>query len=367
MCGNKQKGMALVMVMILLVVLSVMATSLMFLSQTETWCSLNYRLMTQARYGAEAGVNKAVNYLLNNYTAPTTGGADPLSNYTLNATGVTFPATTGDLVGATYNNSAVALSSNPNITPNYPVSSVKTGFNTATSGSLSADNTTINYTASAVLLSMRQVTSYGTATPTTIQTWRITGTANISGVASAQVEVSTVLERQSFPENSYAMFASSATCGAITFYGNASITSYDSRNITYNSNGTVATTPSGGNVGTNGNFTESGTTTVYGNLSSPRTGVGTCNSGNPDAWTSSGQASVHGMIKLPHPTVSPTPAAPSPMPPATSMSMTKNSTCPTLTLPSACSVALSPAVGFVLAPGTSAAPSTYGNISMSGG
>ena len=33
----------------------------MFLSQTETYASMNYRLMSLARYGAEAGVEKAAN------------------------------------------------------------------------------------------------------------------------------------------------------------------------------------------------------------------------------------------------------------------------------------------------------------------
>ena len=44
--------------------LSVLGASLMFLSQTETYASLNYRVMSQARYAAEAGVQKAANFLL---------------------------------------------------------------------------------------------------------------------------------------------------------------------------------------------------------------------------------------------------------------------------------------------------------------
>src|SRR5579863_4455617 len=147
MSRDKQKGMALVLVIILLVVLSVMTTSLMFLSQTETWSSVNYRLMTQSRYGAEAGINQAVNFLLNSYTPPTTGGADPLSNYVMNATGVTYPATNGDLVGVTYNGHAVVLSSNPAVASNYPVSAVKNSFNSSALGSLTAGYSTVNYTA----------------------------------------------------------------------------------------------------------------------------------------------------------------------------------------------------------------------------
>ena len=43
----------------------------MLLSQTETYSSMNYRLMSQARYGAESGVHKATNYLLYTYVRPT--------------------------------------------------------------------------------------------------------------------------------------------------------------------------------------------------------------------------------------------------------------------------------------------------------
>ena len=43
--------------------LSVLAASLMFLSQTETYASMNYRMMSQARYGAEAGVQKAADFI----------------------------------------------------------------------------------------------------------------------------------------------------------------------------------------------------------------------------------------------------------------------------------------------------------------
>ena len=75
---SKQKGAALIFAMIFVLVLSIMAASLMFLSQSETWSSMNYRLMTQSRYGAEAGLHAAANYFMNSYTLPNTTGSDPL-------------------------------------------------------------------------------------------------------------------------------------------------------------------------------------------------------------------------------------------------------------------------------------------------
>ncbi len=76
---SNEKGTAMLFAIILVLVLSVMAASMMFLSQSETWASMNYRLMTQTRYGAEAGVHAAANFLLNNYVppAPTAGTPPP--------------------------------------------------------------------------------------------------------------------------------------------------------------------------------------------------------------------------------------------------------------------------------------------------
>ena len=72
----EEKGIALVLSLFLMTAMSVLGASLMFLSQTETYSSMNYRLMSQARYGAEAGIHKAANYLIypSSYTPPANGG-----------------------------------------------------------------------------------------------------------------------------------------------------------------------------------------------------------------------------------------------------------------------------------------------------
>jgi type II secretory pathway component PulK len=78
---SDEKGIALLLSLFLIVALSVVAGSLMFLAQTETYSSLNYRLMSQARYGAEAGLQRAANHLMYSYTAPTATGTDAISAY----------------------------------------------------------------------------------------------------------------------------------------------------------------------------------------------------------------------------------------------------------------------------------------------
>ncbi len=336
---TKERGVALILALILLLVLSVMAVSLMFLSQTETWSSLNYRLMSQARDGAEAGVNAAVNFLLYSYTPP--GGAgDALSNYTMTASPVT------------YSGRPVILSANTNKSSNYPVSSVQDSFNTAGHGGLTAGYTTVNYGAYATLLSMQQVTVYGSTTPATIQTWQITSDGSINGIRNAQVEVSAILERPITPVFTYAAFATSNGCSALTFGGGGTTNSYDSSTVV---GGVASTQPYGGNVGTNGNLSTSGNpTTINGSLSTPRAGVGTCTANNVTAWTDNQGTVTGGIVELPQPVNYPPPDPPSPAPPTTNVSL-NNGNC-------------SSTPGCVGDKGTyTFVPGSYGNVSLNGG
>src|SRR5690242_9672423 len=135
---SNEKGVALLMTLILVLVISVMAASMMLLAQSETLSSANYRLMTQARYGAEAGLHAAANYLTNSATGyPGIGTSDPITAYNINVS----PVTAGG--------NPVVLSSLSGVTANYPVTAVKTAFTTASSNSLSVGPNTVNYTASA--------------------------------------------------------------------------------------------------------------------------------------------------------------------------------------------------------------------------
>src|SRR5947207_14156811 len=110
MTTHSERGIALVLALFLMSALSVLAASLMLLSQTETYASMNYRMMSQARYGAEAGVQKAGNFLFDTaqYTKPSTAGADLLANYDYTSSPVK------------YNGQPVVLSSIPGVASNYP-------------------------------------------------------------------------------------------------------------------------------------------------------------------------------------------------------------------------------------------------------
>jgi Tfp pilus assembly protein PilX len=298
---SNEKGVALVFTLFLMASLSALAVSLMFLSQTETSSTRNYRTMSQARYAGEAGVHKAINYLTGTaYVAPSS-----FSNYNLTVAPVTCTsgcASTGPVV----------LSSLPGVSSNYPDSTVATAFSTAVQGTLAVGTGTVTYGASARLMSMRQVQSYGGGLKT-IQSWEITASGTVPGALPATVEVTALLERTVVDAQTFAVFATGTGCGAISMNGNAGTGSYDS------ATGISTLVDTGGNLGTNGNLTIVGSVDVHGSLSSPRPGVGNCIDGSGvTALTESGSAHVDtGVVQLPQPLNFETPALPSPMPPVT--------------------------------------------------
>ncbi len=220
---SKQKGVALIFALIFILVLSITAASLMFLSQSETWSSLNYRLMTQSRYGAEAGLHAAANYLMNTYPQPGVSVTDPLSAYNMTVSPVTLAAgVTPIALGPTMNG----------ISANYPIAATLTNFNTNTQGSLTAGNNTVSYSVSAELLVMRQVRECQNLQNLTAQLWRLTSHGDIgvvtTAVRNAEVEVSALLESHVLPCYNYAGFATGNGCGSISFNGGGTIDSYNS-------------------------------------------------------------------------------------------------------------------------------------------
>ena len=355
---SSESGIALVFAMFMVLIASSLASSLMFISQTETLSTMNYTTMSQARYGAESGVHSAANYLMFTYVSPG-DGADPLANYNMAVSPVT------------YNGNPVVLASDPTAS-NYPVEAKRTGFAqaTPTNATLTLNNRAIVYNATATLMSMRQITEAISGLPVTLQTWEITGVARASGAGSAEVEVSATIERQEVSLFRYAAFATYTGCEALKFGGGATTDSYDSRELVAVPNGNGANQPPtpdlwGSSVGTNGNLTELGSTTaIHGSLSTPRTGVGNCTNNNITGLTQTGGATVDdGMIQLPQTVTYPSPGAPNPLPPTTNMQFQKNSGCPNGV--NYCTA--QSGVGATITPPSANTVVTLGDVSVTGG
>jgi len=294
-----ERGVALILALLATLALSALTASLMLLSRTETWSGMNYRMLAQTRYGAEAGLHQTVNYLLNSYTPPGSV-ADPISSYDTTVSPVT------------YNGKPVVLSSLSAVPSNYPVASVATTFNAGTPGTLADDTFNVAYGSYATLLSLHQGNVYGSTTTTlvTVMTWQITSDGSIAGPRSATQEVSAILEQQFSRPFSYAVFATGSGCNTLQLSAGGTVDSYDS------ATSTVVTQPSGGNVGTNGSLGPSTTATINGSLSLPRTGVGGCPA-QPVPPTVTG-----GVIELPQTVLFPAPTPSTP--PTGSVSLSTN-------------------------------------------
>ena len=321
MIRSDERGVALIITLFMVLILSVLGSALAFVSRTETLSSLNYKTMSQARYGAESGIHRAANYLLWSYTPPN----NPLE--------MVLYDTTVTPVRLLANNSPVVLDSDVNAA-NYPDVVQRNAFANAFNAPLVVNNGTVTYRARATLLAMRQIDDpFSPGTQITLQTWQVTGGAVLSGAGAADVEVSAVIERQAVPIFKYAAFATDPGCDALRFGGGATTNSFDSS--MYGGAGLPGIDAWGGNVGTNGNMNEIGATTaIHGSLSTPRTGVGGCNGGNGGAvpaLTVSGGATVDdGLVQLPQAVPFPTPPLPNPLPPTGNWSF--NGACHAMTV-----------------------------------
>jgi hypothetical protein len=357
---SSEDGIALVLAMFMVLLISLVGASLVTTGRTETLSSLNYKGLSQARYAAESGLNAATHYLLYQYTPPGTDAGDPLNNYDMTVSPVT------------YQNAAVVLTSD-GTTAHYPITDKQTNFKTYSHyENLMMNTSKATYSARARLLSMKVFTDAFTNQPVTVQTWEVTGVGSLNGAGASNVEVSAIIERQSVSAFRYAAFAAYKGCSALNFGGGGSTDSYSST-APLGGGGYPTTTASGGNVGTNGNLDESGVTTVInGTLSTPRAGVGNCTANNVTALSYAGAADLDqkvtgGLVELPQTVKQPDPAQISPAPPTTSLTIGKTDGCTDV---SACTPlqAGSPlkTYGLTIAPAAGVVQS-MGNVTLTGG
>jgi len=245
-----ERGVSLVIALLTMVIISLLAAGIIFVSRTETTTTANYKQLAQARYAAEAGVQRTVNWLQNNYTAPT-------SSAPFNSAAVPVKCASG----CTTNGAAVVLSAISGVPSNYPDSAVASAYNTALSNQPLTDLSTATYSTSATLVSMGGNGVSWLGTTGAVQTWRITSQGNIAGIVAATVQVNATFERGGTPIFGYAVFATGTACPTINFSSSGYTDSYDSSLGSYAS--TVQTT--GGDIGTNGSLTMSGSSTINGN------------------------------------------------------------------------------------------------------
>jgi hypothetical protein len=290
---------ALILVLLILLTLSVVTASLVFTTQTEIWTTTNYRVMTQARYAAEAGAQQAALWLANPnnsstmYTAPT--------SYTgFNTAVLPVQDTSGHTIILTADGATTAY---------YPDTTVKDNFATALANQPVPGMTGATYAVNATLISM-------TAGSPPAQVWEINSTGNVSGVRSAKVSVKERIERVVSSTPAYAIFATSTACNALTFSGNVTTDSFNSDNGTY----AATHTNSSGDMGTNGSLLASGSpgVTIHGAFYSPLpASKGSCPA-NSYNWSGTGSIDAGARV-LPGAWTPPAPKSPTGTPTSSSV------------------------------------------------
>src|SRR5438132_5692856 len=169
---KRNRGIALIVALLTLLVLSTLGTSLLFITETEIRTSYNFKLLTQARYAAEAGTQSTLNWLVYSYNPP---ASFPTGQWDLNASPVT------------YNGATVVLSAMTGQTRTYPVSSVQDTFKNALQEQPVGGDATLTYSVTATLQSVRLITPIGSGTQKPLMKWLIRSQGSVGG-SQAQVE-----------------------------------------------------------------------------------------------------------------------------------------------------------------------------------
>jgi Tfp pilus assembly protein PilV len=211
---EREQGIALILVLLAMLVLSVLAAAMVFTARSETFASYNYKLDTQADYLAKAGIQRAINWFrsshyravseseANTYYNVTSTGS-PFNLYTSNASPVVCKS------GCSSSNSPVQLIGFGGGSSNYPAIDNTEGTARQVAAAFASDlndpaNTRLEagpsdsgfFNINAVLLNYQTV-NVGymppfTATP--VETWLITSQATWTGGSGSSTAIATAEE-----------------------------------------------------------------------------------------------------------------------------------------------------------------------------
>ena len=339
--GSEDSGVALILVLLAILVLTTLAAAMVFSARSETLASYNYRVGTQAEYIALAGVQRALNFFNSSsyapvppassttYYAASTYAVNPVNLFFSNSTPVTCTAScssTGNVVLGTSIGSSL-----------FPPSAATGGVNVVTNWVAAMNNQTLsdgvggtaNYTVTATLLEYHTVNNAFFGVPATgcadalsatgicrqpFEVWQVTSTgtwnSNIGGGAALPtVQVVATISPMFLP------FFGSALYGLcnVTISGNVCTDSYNSTVGNYGASATSCVTPatgtsnaqsSGAGIGSNGGVTINGGSNIIGG------NVTYANQSSPSSCNTGFQGSSMGVVGsvLPGPAVPPPPS-----------------------------------------------------------
>lgn len=272
---DRESGIALIMALLCLFVVSTLAVGVMYSTQSEIWTSANYRAATQARYIAEAGAQQALNYLQTQYQPPVLFTTAGQTTYDFTNLPVMYKTTNKPLVLATsgmplrYADTYTAMDSTQDTAfQNYFAdAAAKTPF--------ASVSTSARFDVAVQLLTAVQGTD---GSGKWLMRWKIVSLGTLPTVGGqARVQVVEVVDNVSVvglpgggpPAPTYAagVFATGTGCNAISMSGGQYTNSYNSK--TSKGNKTPPFTGAGGDVATYGNISLTNGAYIIGNVFSP--------------------------------------------------------------------------------------------------
>lgn len=288
---GRESGIALVMALLCLFVISTLAVGVMYSTQSEIWTTANYRATTQARYLAEAGAQQALNYLQSQFSPP----ADFTTNFTLTGMPVIYTASGKSVILATsgfptssgYSDTygsgmgTLEAAQDTNFQNYFATAATQTPYAALTGSSGCSGSACPHFDVMLQLLTAVQGTDGKWLTR-----WKVIsdGTLSTVGGSTARVQVVEVVDNvtivsstsNSTPNYDAAVFATNTGCNAITFSGGQYTNSYNSATQAGVTSPVLANT--GGDVATFGNVSVTNGAYVIGNVFTPFYNVGTAGS-----------------------------------------------------------------------------------------
>jgi len=250
---GSERGMALVFTLLGLLLLSMLAASLMFVTSAGSFASTAFKSQMQASFAANTGVQAALNWF-RTYYAP---------NWLDNPTGIATTATAYLLTvqPPTYGGNAVTLGGSANF-PSSDVASSFVAFSTSPNNQVTMGNTTGSYTMTASLMAHDRYKKMDN-TDVISERWMVSVTGTVAGpLGDSTVRETAVIERVFLPLFNDAI---RGKC-QVNLGGNISTDSYFSASGAYGGSNMFTGADAQASVGSNALIQASGgSATINGN------------------------------------------------------------------------------------------------------
>jgi len=174
---RQKRGIALIFTLLGMIIMSLLAASLLYISNAEGLSANNYKSQAKAEYAASAGVQQAIDWFYNNYT-PWLDSSSGGVLLTTGSAGYSYSGATPQ-----YSSAAVVLGSGAN----FPDSTISSSFNAIRSGTIAMGNTNTTFLVDSARLVFYQTYKDMQGNTVIAERWNITATGTVPTVLSNKI------------------------------------------------------------------------------------------------------------------------------------------------------------------------------------